>query len=162
MNTHTDSEIALMRQVLQIFKAFDEELPKGVRASLTHREGGPNPYYNRTSSGLYLEFYYGHPARLWTPWGEWHISGTVSNVSGMTEEERNAGFMARLTAEAHQPLTRTVMGEVGPIYKLLAVDGVLLPEPGKIEEFHRLPSDGFTKAKEHWKSLVVIASAGAR
>lgn len=158
MTTHANAEIALMGQVLQIFKAFDEEFPKEASAGLAHREGGPNPYYNRTSSGLYLEFYYGTPSRLWTPWGQWHICGSVTRAQGVSNDEQNAGFLARLTIEVARPLKKTEMGEFGPTYKVLALDGVPLPEPGEIEEFHLLPSDGFAEAKEHWEGLMAMVS----
>ena len=39
------------------------------------REDKVNPFDNQTSDGLFLEFYYSIPSRLWTPWGKWNFGG---------------------------------------------------------------------------------------
>ncbi len=130
-----------MSQIKRLTALFDEHVLGENRSSVVYRASGPNPYHSRTLNGLHLEFYYGTPDRLWTPWGEW-IFADVSPSSIDLD-----GFMSRLTLRVHQAEVDSAIGVVGPIYAILAVDGVELPEPvlpGEREQ--RLDYEG-TKAE---------------
>ena len=108
--------------------------------------GGPNPHCNQTNRGLYLELYYGQPTKLWTPWGEWHFADANEHI------DVNA-LMGRLTTSEHiAEVFKLDTGVIGPVYALLAIDGIELPEP-------ELPTDGrqcleYKDAKEAWERLV--------
>ncbi|SHU66806.1 Uncharacterised protein [Mycobacteroides abscessus subsp. abscessus] len=96
------------------------------------RTEGLNAFYNRTTSGLYLEFYYGIPSTLWTPWGYWLFGQLAEARTGIEESQIVSAFMAHLDAELLIPLQQNRFGAFGPVYKLHAVDGEKLPSPGEI------------------------------
>ena len=89
------------------------------------RNESVNPYFDQTESGLFLEFYYGHPSKVWTPWGYYGFSGSGS---GRWDEE-TPKILERLGAILFSPEQDTKAGVIGPVYALLRVDGVQLPEP---------------------------------
>ncbi len=145
-----DEQRALIAQCLRIVEIFDEEVPDYAISPDGHRVSGANGFHKRTSSGLYLEWYYGSPSELWTPWGYWGFVGSGSIAAGGRErhEAHCAAFMARLTTELHAPLVESEFGATGPVYKILAVDGVPLPTPGEV-----LPTatrDEYKTAKADW------------
>ena len=113
----------LMRTIKRIAEVHDEYSTGKWDASNDYRAGGINPIYNQTLDGLFLEFYYSGPSKLWTPWGYWHFSATQP---GQFDLE---GFMSRLTLAVHREAENTRNGTVGPIYAILAVDGEALPKP---------------------------------
>lgn len=90
------------------------------------REEEPNPYYNQTHRGFYLEFYYGMPSKLWTPWGEKAIGGSGG---GGSFEQASAKILEALGAKLVVPGIQYDYGYKGPIYSLHTLDGVDLPEP---------------------------------
>lgn len=47
------------------------------------RDDDVNPFYNQMEQGMIVEFYYGLPSKIYTPLGEYHITGS----SGGTREE---------------------------------------------------------------------------
>lgn len=142
----------LIAQCLRVAEIFDEELHGLALDPDGYRRGGVNGFYHRTTSGLYLEFSYGTPNKIWTPWGHWNFVGSTSyNDSDEKLQAQLASFMARLSVELHIPLQRGQFGEYGPIYKVLAVDGVQLPTPGAV-----LPSatlDEHHTAQAEWARL---------
>lgn len=83
-----------------------------------------NGFYNHTSSGLFLEMYYGLPSTLWTPWGKWGFGG--SGIGG--EEGQTLAFLvAHFGVVEHLALKVTGMGCFGPVFALYRVDDVALP-----------------------------------
>lgn len=123
----------LIAHCLHIAEIFDEELAGVALDPEAYRRGGVNGFYQRTTSGLYLEFSYGTPNKIWTPWGYWLFVGSTGYNS--TDEQLRAqlaSFMARLSVELHSPLQSGKFGEYGPVYKVLAVDGAQLPPPGDV------------------------------
>lgn len=118
-----DDKTALMTQIKRLAVVYDEHVTDKYNSSQAYRAGGANPYYNQTLSGLYLEFYYGGPSKVWTPWGEWHFAAAQSYQTDLN------GFMSRLTLRDHIAQHNTEQGTIGPIYAILAIDGVELPEP---------------------------------
>ena len=89
---------------------------------------GINPYYGQSESGLFLNYYYGVPNEIWTPWGKFHFAGCTSYRSG-TPEKILAPILEMFGSKLHEPVVRTHMGEYGPVYGLYRVDGEDLPEP---------------------------------
>lgn len=142
---------ALIAQCLKVASIFDEEFPDTALESRGYRDGGVNPFYNRTTSGLYLEYFYGAPNKIWTPWGEWSFVGSTGLIFGDEEQKRISSFMARLTSELHIPLQQSEFGGFGPVYTLHAVEGVELPPPGEV--IPRVPNDEYRAAKEEWARL---------
>lgn len=110
------------------------------------RSESVNPFYNQTEQGLFLEFYYGMPSSLWTPWGKWGFGGSGMGHFGHIEAKVAEEFDATL----HMPLQTTRMGEFGPVYALHRVGNVQLPEPKEREHDSYLSYDD---AKEAWKGL---------
>lgn len=113
---------SLMRQIKRLASIYDEHTTEH-EASESYRVGGANPFYNQTANGLYLEFYYGSPSEVWTPWGKWHFAAAQSRYVDLE------GFMARLTVREEVPEMHKARGTYGPVYALLAIDGEKLPEP---------------------------------
>jgi hypothetical protein len=95
-----------------------------TRLWLERRTDPPNPYYNQTAAGLYLELYYGMPNRLWTPWGQHHLGGSGSgrwdDVAAMLVK-RLGGALYR--ERKYEPS----IGAIGEVYALCEVDGSPLP-----------------------------------
>lgn len=147
----TDEQKAdLIAQCLRIAEIFDEEFPDSVASSEGHRAGGINSFYKKTASGLYLEFYYGYPAKIWTPWGYWKFAST-SGGSRVEKQGQLRRFMSRLTADLHTALEQSKFGDYGPVYKLVAVEGVPLPRAGDVMEV--VPSADYETLKAEWERL---------
>lgn len=87
-----------------------------------------NPYYNQTETGLFLDFSYGSPHRIWTPWGEWGFVGGVGS-SGNVLQQWTEGILERLDTELFRPVINNEQGSFGPTYAVHKVEGVQLPEP---------------------------------
>ena len=123
--------------------------PDGYKSSMEDRRKDPaNPYYNQTADGLFLEFYYGMPSSLWTPWGEWGFGGSGSgywdNILPLILEQ----FGATL----HQPLRNSSMGEFGPVYALHKVGDTPLPDPVELDNAAYTPYEDSHTA---WEELTL-------
>jgi hypothetical protein len=142
----------LIRQCKQVAAIFDELLPNTALEPLAHRIGGVNPYYNRTTSGLYLEFYYGYPSKIWTPGGQWAMTGSTCTRGdlGETAEGLVAPFMARLNTRLHEPQHQSRWGCHGPVYAILEIDGEPVEPPGDVIRFS---TDGYSEMKTEWADL---------
>jgi hypothetical protein len=145
----------LIAQCKQIAAIFDETMPNTAIDANAHRVGGINPYYNRTTSGLYLEFYYGYPSKIWTPGGYWAMTGSTVTHGGHTAEAVVAPFMARLTTRLHEPQQHSPWGCYGPVYAILAVDGEPVDEPGDVIHFAK---DGYSEIKAEWADLAEVSA----
>ncbi|MBF6202205.1 hypothetical protein, partial [Nocardia cyriacigeorgica] len=113
----------LIGQCNHIARVYDEQYPTCVTSAGKSRTAGPDPFRAQTTSGLYLQFYYGLPSRLWTPWGAWKFSGLSQDWAGQTPEQLNAGFLARVTLTRHTPRYVEQIGSSGPVLAVTAVDG---------------------------------------
>ena len=111
------------------------------------RGEGANPYYNQSSAGLFLGFYYGMPSRLWTPWGEWGFGG---GGSGGNHGSLIPLILERLGATEFAPLQHMPYGEVGPVYALTKVDDIELPKP-KVREHQNFLE--YEVAKKAWGEM---------
>ena len=141
----------LIQQCRRIAAIFDELLPNTALDAPGHRVGGVNPYYNRTESGLYLEFYYGYPSKIWTPGGYWMMTGSTSTPGGVTAAELVEPFMVRLTTDPHHPMSQSLHGCYGPVYKILQIEGEDVEEPGPVQRFHK--STDYLETKSAWAAL---------
>lgn len=153
MTDRTGELIAYCRQIAAI---FDELLPDTAFDARAHRIGGVNPYYCRTTSGLYLEFYYGYPSKLWTPGGRWSFTGSTVTYGGVRREDLVEPFMQRLATRLHEPMSQSKWGCYGPVYAILAVDGEPVEPPGEVIPFSK---DGYAEMKAEWAALADWAAA---
>ncbi|MUL61143.1 hypothetical protein B5P44_00915 [Mycobacterium sp. CBMA 213] len=122
----------LITQCLKIADIFEAAFSVDTSSGEAHRAEGLNALYDRTTSGLYLEFYYGHPHKLWTPWGSWDFAQFVGGLTGIEESRMVSAFMAHLDVELLIPLQQNRFTAFGPVYKLHGIDGDKLPVPGEI------------------------------
>ncbi|HEX8974828.1 MAG TPA: hypothetical protein VF817_05115 [Patescibacteria group bacterium] len=110
------------------------------------RNEGVNPYYSQTSSGLFLELYYGQPGSIHTPWGKWGCWGSGSG----SWEKKMPELLERLGATVHKELLRNSQGEFGPIYALHRVGDLVLPDPVVRARGEEL---SYETAKAEWERL---------
>lgn len=108
-----------------------------------------NPYYNQTESGLFLDYSYGLPHSVWTPWGEWGFRGSASSVYE-TVRRLTEGVMERLDVTEHRPQIDNEQGSFGPTYAVRKVEGIELPEPVIRPRNAYL---AYEDAKNAWKSF---------
>jgi hypothetical protein len=105
------------------------------------RNEGPNPYYDRTSCGLRLEFYYGMPNKVHTPWGYYKYGGSgCGKFDDFTKE-----LFKFIQVKMLQPGKQERIGYIGPIYTVISFDGIELPEPSALRGFE----EGFYAAAKH-------------
>lgn len=148
----------LIAQCRRIAAIFDELLPDTALNSHGHRIGGVNPYYSRTTTGLYLEFYYGYPSKLWTPGGRWNFVGSTHTPAYVNKDDLVEPFMCHLTTELHRPMTQDKWGCYGPIYAIHQVEGDDVEPPGVVAAFSR---DGYEDMKRDWAALAEWERADA-
>ena len=108
-----------------------------------------NPFYNQTQSGLFLEFYYGSPSDLWTPWGKWSFTGGGMHI-GDAQQKLVEAVLGKLDTTLHQPKISNRMGVIGPIYAVHGVEGIQLPEPIVRSHNAYLP---YEDAKKAWETF---------
>lgn len=115
---------------------------------------GPNPYYNQTSTGLFLQLSYGLPSLLWTPWGGQLIRGSAWTF-GTSADDIVAAMLPRLGAELYREGLE-IFGDIGAIYSLSKVDDLQLPAA-----VMRDPGDyvGYDEIKRAWQDVVQAAGS---
>jgi hypothetical protein len=107
------------------------------------RNEGPNPYYDRTSCGLRLEFYYGLPNKVHTPWGYYgYGGGGYGEFAALTKE-----LFKFVQVKMFQPGKQEAIGYIGPIYTVVSVDGIELPEPSMLSGWE---AGFYESAKSDW------------
>lgn len=149
----------LITQCRRIAAILDEQLPDTALNAHAYRIGGVNPYYSRTTTGLYLQFYYGYPSKLWTPGGRWDFVGSTVTPGGVNKDDLVEPFMIRLTTSLHQPITQDRWGCYGPVYAIHQIEGEDVETPGAVTEFTR---DGYLDMKQAWAALAEWETADAR
>lgn len=149
--TH-QQKLDLIGQCLKIADIFDSAVTGPVDHRLTRQAEGFNAVYDRTTSGLYLQFSYGTPSKLWTPWGHWHFGRSVGARTGIEQGRIASVFMSHLDAELLVPLQQNRFGAFGPVYKLHGVDGDKLPAPGDIRP--PATTEESTAARAEWAALL--------
>ncbi|HBI33732.1 MAG TPA: hypothetical protein DEA43_00125 [Candidatus Moranbacteria bacterium] len=110
------------------------------------RAEGVNPYCSQTSSGLFLELYYGQPGSIHTPWGKWNCWGSGCG----SWEEKIPELLKRLDATVYKELVRNSQGEFGPIYALHRIGNLILPDSVAKTRNEEL---SYETAKAEWKRL---------
>ncbi|MCV7137937.1 hypothetical protein [Mycolicibacterium fortuitum] len=138
----------LIVQCLKIADIFDAAFCGRCES---RRAEGLNAFYDRTTSGLYLESRYGCPSTLWTPWGSWQFARSVGGRTAMEESRMVSAFMAHLDAELLIPLQQNRFGAFGPVYKLSGIDGEKLPVPGEIRP--PATTEEYEAANAEWATL---------
>lgn len=120
------------------------EFPRILNYFDDRRKETPGCYVNRPQQGLILEFYYGNPSRIHTPWGRWHFNGSTSSHPKYKDENHPAwnGFkipedvhkfhekaLEQLGVELtlHVPGEQTKLGYFGPYYKVKQVEKSHVP-----------------------------------
>lgn len=106
----------------------------------------PNAYYGQTATGFIIEFYYGGPAYLLTPWGKIHfLRGYGADMEAMWAE-----LTPLLGVTLHRAGYNSTQGEHGPWYALHALDGNPLPDPVERCRGEYVP---YEVSKEAWTKL---------
>lgn len=111
-----------------------------------HFRVGPNPFYNQTKQGLFLEEYYGMPSKIHTPYGNWSILGCGS---GDWEKVIEA-IKEPLGLVLIQARKQTTLGEVGPYWAITKWKELKIDMPVLRERLEYIPYD---KVKEVWKAF---------
>lgn len=142
---------ASVRRIADIwFECLAEEKVAGGEIDASRANDPANSFYNRTASGLYVEWYYGTPSEIWTPWGKWHLKGGAS-YSGNADKRVNERFMKRVELREHMPVKHTREGIFGPVYAVVAIDGKPVPEARVIAQSY-FP-DGYQENRDLWMRL---------
>lgn len=140
-----DKEFAVAIRIGDVFHEIARNIPNLFVQD--RRKDGPNPYHDRTSQGLVLEFYYGTPGKVWTPWGYYEYCGS-SGGSSQEFDRLTSEFFVQVKTRLHKPAHSNSNGVYGPYHVVLGVDGIELPEPEKLSGFE----DGFyTASKTDWE-----------
>ncbi|HEU5122145.1 MAG TPA: hypothetical protein VFT59_04835 [Candidatus Saccharimonadales bacterium] len=142
-----EEKMLLMRGCKRIAELYDECTNDPHDISGPHRERGPDPLYKRTRNGLFLEFYYGGPYRLWTPWGSWLFAGAAPDVTNIP------AFMSQLTLWMYEGEERYPDGNfVKPVYGIQAIESQELPAAVCVDNDQLYD---VAVIREEWKRLYV-------
>lgn len=117
-----EHKVTLMSLIKKLATVYDECTNDPYGTSEGHRKGGANPFYDQTLDGLYLQFSYDTPDKVWTPWGHWSFAAAQRYEIDLDR------FMSRLTLEMHIEGKQHDWGYYGPVYAIRAIDGEEVPE----------------------------------
>jgi hypothetical protein len=95
------------------------------------RKEAPNPFYNQTAQGFFLEFDGDIPICLWTPWGKWSFAGSCFGSYRPVMDELIRRFGATLHRDTFQ--AGPDAGVYGRVYALHRIDDTVLPKPIELE-----------------------------
>lgn len=126
----------LFKTAMKIRDAFFDEVRRGDPEHLIDirmAKNGINPCYHQTEKGLFLEYYYDQPSKIWTPWGYLDMVGFNGYRGDAPWEPIIEKFLERLGATLYLPKTIEKWGQRGPVYAIHRLDDLILPEP-KIRE----------------------------
>lgn len=113
------------------------------------RNESSNPFYNQTMQGLFLEFSYGLPSSIYTPWGKWRFRGSACLCGDTTAF--NEDVIERLGATQFQAHENNSMGSFGPVYEIHRIEDYELPPPSMKS---RGEYTSYEKCCELWGKLV--------
>ncbi|NTW29671.1 MAG: hypothetical protein HGA33_00140 [Candidatus Moranbacteria bacterium] len=102
-----------------------------------------NPYYSQTTGGLFFEMSGGIPQSIWTPWGKWSCWGRGCRYDSQS-------ITAFLTAIGEVHLYQERIRTTGPIYQIIRVGSIVLPEPLLRNSGSCI---GYEEAKRQWETL---------
>jgi len=117
-----------------------------------------NPFWERSTQGLFVEVYYGAASEIWTPWGKWHLrrcgtAGTSREYAAVMD-----AFLARVKTTVHEARRETRMGSYGPIYAVVSVDGCE-PIPPAVAGKVTMDMDVYTQDTATWAELTAAYDA---
>lgn len=150
-----DEDYDLYLAMRKVGDIVAEEVRKAQAAGavmfVAFHSGGINPFCNQTDSGLFLEYYYGTPIGVWTPWGCWQFVWRFG-CSGNPWPKILKRVLERLGATEFMPfMPRNVShGVIGPVYAIHKVDDIELPEPKVREHQNYWASE---MVKEAWAKM---------
>lgn len=145
-----DNLYLAVRKIVDIFYEEVARWDVNHLISVTFTDDGVNPFYNQTEIGLFVEYYYGHPSKVWTPWGYFHFTGSVGYSGNAPWDDISDNFTRRLGATLYLPEKNTKAGTYGPVYAVHTVDSINLPEP-KVRERQNFLE--YEVAKNAWKNM---------
>lgn len=131
-----------------VYECIDKVFASERRPMEDRRKEKPNPYYNQTASGIFMERYYGLPSSLWTPWGKWNIGG--SGTGSQKWDEVMELLHDRLGITVYKPVRNESIGTIGPVYFVTKVDDQVLPPPVELARGNYQSYDDVNKA---WAEL---------
>lgn len=130
------SDEELVEAIYRVSVVIEEEIERYRRLFPTRvnysmrRAWGCNPAHSQTKQGLFPEYIYGNPSKVWTPWGYWSFGGITSWQGDADIDDINERTLLRLGATLYLEEKYTQMtGSHGPVYALHRVDELILPEP---------------------------------
>jgi hypothetical protein len=131
---------------------FDGEPDRGVGNMV-------NPFYDRTQSGLFVEVYYGAAPEIWTPWGRWNFR--TKGTSGTSREYAAVmdAFLARVKTTVHEAQKTTRIGEHGPVYAVVSVDGCDPLPPAIVAARDQFDDGRYEELSAEWKALAAAYDA---
>lgn len=150
-----------------VFKAADElnndtSCPFKVRYFDDCRKGPVNPFHGITDQGLILEFHYGHPSKIHTPWGLWSFNGSLSwswkedFESQETDIEllhelalKKVGVSLQLLAAGK----KGIFDYEGPYYKINALQESPLPETTFVSYYDDLDIEEINRIEQKWAAM---------
>lgn len=95
-----------------------------------HFNEGPNPGFNQTESGLFLEEYYETPSKIYTNIGCWNILGSTSCKDNGQGWKNIINILKHsLNLELHKEIVINDLGCFGPVWKIKSFNGFQLDEP---------------------------------
>lgn len=120
------------------------------------RNDVPQPRFNQTKQGFFLESTYNQLNTLWTPWGKKMIYGLGADTTINIFED----VLGRLGTFVAQPrIISRFTGTYGPIYGIQKIDDISLSHPVLRTKLQYLSPD---KAIESWNSLAGIYQQDAK
>ena len=109
---------------------------------------GPNPYCNQTKTGLVLEEYYGKPARIHTPYGQWSILGNGRGDFSKVVQVIQGPLRLKLIRQGEQ----TPLGYFGPYWAITRWDGRQIEAPTYRTREKCIP---YEKARAIWERFAI-------
>ena len=143
----------LFSAVMKIRGALFDEVRKGDPKHLIdirRTDDGINPCYHQTEQGLFLEYHYDEPNKIWTPWGYFQMIGFSCCRGDAPWEPIIAKYLERLGVTLYLPKTNEKWGQRGPVYAIHRLDDIVLPEP-IVREKQNFWS--YEKVMRAWKSM---------
>lgn len=145
---------AACQKIIDLILSYKDQ--KDIWFEDNRRNELPQPRFNQTKQGFFLESSYNQLNTLWTPWGKKMIYGlgadTTINIFG--------DVLSRLGVfVAQNRIISRFTGTYGPVYGIQKIDDISLPHP--ITK-HKLQFLSPEKAIENWNTLAVIYQDDAK
>lgn len=141
-----------IRDIIELIIDNHLSTNKNITSIEKGREGWPEPnsFYSQTKNGLFLHVIDDDRLHgLWTPWGNIKLLGGIGGKedTSVTLKLIAKEFFAHFETKLHKNITSDYGCNI-KLYKLLAFDGIKLPEP-----LEAVASKDYTTLKDAWKKL---------